>query len=120
MKAVSTRYISIGSQYRFCDWARILTFGPQVFYPLHFIHVLQSLSLLPSQCLLIVIFARSTYAIEENAAAVGVAKEIEDGKYQDDKGCRTEGREHTNEDASTSGPAAIAGNVDDDVGIMRG
>lgn len=64
-------------------WARfsedkMVTFCSQILSPLHIIHSLQSLGLLPRKCLLVVIFTRTADAIEEYTARSCIAKEVDD------------------------------------------
>jgi hypothetical protein len=56
----------------------IITFCPEVFGPLHIIHRLEGLGLLPSERLLVIVLSGATDAIEEDATGLCVSEEVED------------------------------------------
>jgi hypothetical protein len=55
------------------------TLRSHIFCPLYVVHVLQRLGLLLRKLLLVVIFTRSCYAIQEDAALVGVSEVVHNG-----------------------------------------
>jgi len=79
--------------------ARLITFGAEVLGTLQVIHVLQSILLFTQESLLVIVFSRSTDAVEEDASAIGVAEEVDEGQNDGDKGGRSKGRQHADEDA---------------------
>lgn len=89
------------------------TFRSQVLSPLHVIHHLKRLRLFLRKSLFVIIFARSTDSIQENATGVCVSEEVdgqEDQGYQDGRAKR---REQTDDDAVHGGRAQrhICGSV---------
>ena len=93
------------------------TFRPEILDTLQVIHLLQRLRLFLRECLLVIIFSRSSYPIQEYPPSTGISEEIEDGKYKDDKGSTPECREHANKDALASG-IIVAADVDNDIGTL--
>lgn len=75
------------------------TFGSEVLDPLHIVHGLEGLCLLPGKGLLVIVLARATDAVEEDAARVCVLEEVDedkDGPYQEGG---AEGGEQADHDA---------------------
>lgn len=86
------------------------TLGSEVFGPLHVVHRLEGLGLLPGERLLVIVLAGPTDAVEKDASRRSVSKEIEyeeDDGHQDD---RPERREEGDDDAIQ--PRAVVVHLD--------
>ncbi len=96
------------------------TLRPQILKPVNVTHLLQRLCLFICPCLLIIIFSRPPYPIQEYPSSTRIPEKVKDGEDEYDEGSRTKGREHADKDPLTS-RTIVAADIYDNVGaFMRG
>lgn len=89
---------------------RTRTFCSQIFRPLHVIHRLEGLGLLPRKRLFVIVLAGATDAVEKDASRCRVSKEVEEEEDASDQDGRAEGRQQPDDDAIQ--PRAVVGHCE--------
>jgi hypothetical protein len=79
--------------------SRGLTLRPEVLGPLQVVHLLQRLGLLAGEGLLVVILAGAADAVQQDAAAGGVAQEVDEQEDEGDEDGAAKGAEQADDDA---------------------